>query len=203
MSKPAQHRNALTKEVRGRLNELLRQKQFAKVISLLEPIYDGKDPYTATVLGFAWIGKGIEGRNNEIAMGYYRTAAEAGNAFGQQGYSACLKRVGRKDEALEWLKHSSDNGRDASSQLLYWHYRRAGNTKFSLEYLSRAAEQGHVLSAQRVAWNKVFGRYGISKIPQGFAELWRNSPKVIVYANDYMDKYPEEFEKGKWCGIVR
>ena len=203
MSDPAPQISALTQEVRGQLNELLRQKQFQKAISLLEPIYDGEDPHTANLLGFAWIGKGIEGRNNEIAMGYYRTAAEAENAYGQQGFSACLRRAGRADEALEWLKRSSDNGRAASSRLLYWHYRRAGDTKLSLDYLSCAAAQGDVLCAHRVAWNKVFGRYGVSKIPQGFAELWSNSPKLFAYANDYMDKHPEELKKGNWRGIVR
>jgi TPR repeat protein len=130
-------------------------------------------------------------------------AAELGSSYGQQGLAACLKRLGKDDEALGWLKMSSDNGRAESSRLLFWHFKRAGNAKFALEYLARAAQQGHTLSAQGVAWNKIFGKYGVSKIPQGIVELVKNSPKTIAYAKDYMNKHPDEFESGIGKGIFR
>ena len=173
------------------------KKDYIKATVLLEADFDDHDVSMANHLGYIYLSEKNPRRELAKAEKYYRISAEMNNAYGQQGLAACLKRLGKMDEAIMWLMKSSANERHQSSYLLYHYFHQTGDIEQSKKYLACSARQGNVLAAQRMAWLKCFGKFGFRSIPAGVVELFRNSPKAIRYGLAYVESHPHEFEKQK------
>jgi TPR repeat protein len=162
-------------------------KDYLHARELFDQLYDGRYPQIASCLGYIHAQTGSSEYNPDLAIAYYKAAAQKGDAYSSHYLAGMLFENGEVDEAINWYTVASNLGLATCSYFLYAVFRDRGNMEEANRFFDRAVQQGHPRGIQQLALRYMTGRCGLKRIPEGFRMYFQNLPNFVRYANELFE----------------
>lgn len=172
--------NVVRKEAYGRLE----RKEYGRALALFEHVFDGKEAWVASCMGFIYSRRDSGEYNRTKAKRFYRIAAEQGDTYAQYALGGLLTEDGNSEDAQRWYTMGSDAGEPSCSYILYRHFKSRGDNETAERYFNRAVDQGNPIAFQHLSIRYVKGYFGISGVLKGFNMYIKNIPKLIRYIKE-------------------